>query len=335
MKRKSLLLVVLMAFMLSLAPACASQPTVNWILGTAEPKLEDWNIAPLVELGERVSARTDGKFTIDVTIGKELGVERDAIATLLSDGVIQMAFLTGSAAGHFPHIEVHYLPFLVGAGGDPLADGHKIETALADIDKREFAKLGISPYNFLVMTPVQIISKEPIEDASDLKGMKIRAWSEATADIIRAIGGEPVIMSITETYVSMERGVVDGVMTGIPAMISMSLYETGKYCTLINLAPGQIHNVYNIEAFEALPDEYQKILLEEEKTLHEQYVAAQPTVDKESLDELKALGVEVREVPSDARARMVAQVKPLWEEWGSESALNRETLDTALAALGL
>jgi|DeeseametaMP2100_FD_k123_107032_1 TRAP-type C4-dicarboxylate transport system substrate-binding protein len=334
MKRKGILLVVLMALVLSLVPACA-QPTVNWTLGTAEPKLEDWNIAPLVELGDRISARTDGKFTIHVTIGKELGVERKAIATLLSDGVVQMAFLTGSAVGHFPHLEVHGLPFLVGSGGDPLTDGHKIEAALADIDTREFGKLGIAPYNFLVMTPVQIISKEPIEDASDLKGMKIRAWNEGTANIIKAIGGEPVIMSITETYVSMQTGVVDGVLTGVPAMISMSLYEPGKHLTLINLAPGQIHNVYNIEAFEALPEDYQKMLIEEEKTLHAQFIAAQPKVDKASLEELKGLGVEVREVPPEVRKRMVTQVKPLWEAWGAKSPLNRETLDTAMAALGL
>ena len=317
------------------APAPAL-PEVSWLLGTVEPSRTDWSVAGLVELGDRVAERTNGKFTIDVPVSDELGVERTALPALLSQGAIEMAFFPGGAvAGDFPHLNVLGLPFLIGSQQGPLVDAHKVEKAIEHITVREFKKRGIAPYTFYPLTPVQLITEERIEDHSDLKGMKVRAWSEAIAAIVTALKGEPVIMSVTETYVAMERGVVDGVLTGVPAMLSMSLYEPGNYCSLINLAPGCIYIAYNIEAFEALPDEYKEILRDEERIVREHYKEAQPKEDEKSLKELEAKGVELIEVSPEESERIVAQVSPLWEEWAAESALNRETLDAALRGLGL
>ena len=91
----------------------------------------------------------------------------------------------------------------------------------------------------------------------------------------------------------------------------------------------------NIEAYEALPKEYQVILREELKNMEEWFVENQPIEDKKSIDVNSDYGVEVVEPPSEQMAKVVVKVKPLWEEWAKESAVNQEAYDLALKALGL
>lgn len=184
------------------------------------------------------------------------------------------------------------------------------------------------------MTPTAIISKEPIEDMSDLKGLKVRAWDAATSNIVKALNGEPVVMVASEYYLAMQRGVVDAVLTGVPGMLANAIHEQAKHVYVLGLAPACLQVGYNIEKFEALPEEWQQILIEEWDILAKKMYDAQPAADTESLDKIAGFGATVHEVPADQRAKMIEQVKPLWEEWANAGQTNMEAYDAALKAMG-
>ena len=342
MKLRGLLVGCLIVVLVSsLVVACAAPapapalPEITWKLGCSEATHDEWNVHVVDVMADRIRDRTDGRFNIIVYVSGELGVKRELLPKTLSAGVIDMAWnCTGHIAGTFSHLGVYGLPFLVGGTEGALKDGHRAAGALHDITVREFAKLGIAPGMFFVMTPVQLISKTPVDDVSDLKGLKVRAWDEATSNIIMNMKGVPVIMSVTETYLAIQRGVVDAVLTGVPAMITQSLQELAKNMYLINLAPACVYVNYNIEAFEALPEEYQQILLEELELLEKRADEAQPIADKESLDVMAAAGVDLIEPTPEQMERVIAQVMPLWEDWAAESAINKEAYDAVMAAFG-
>lgn len=77
--------------------------------------------------------------------------------------------------------------------------------------------LAVTPY------PAQILfSNEKIGSLSDLKGKKIRASGWTTAQFIEALGAAGVTISFSEVAQALQRGVVDGAVTG-----SLSGYNAG------------------------------------------------------------------------------------------------------------
>jgi TRAP-type C4-dicarboxylate transport system substrate-binding protein len=77
--------------------------------------------------------------------------------------------------------------------------------------------LSVTPY------PAQILfSRDRISSLSDLRGKKIRASGWTTAEFINAVGATGVTLSFSEVPQAMQRGVVDGAVTG-----SLSGYSAG------------------------------------------------------------------------------------------------------------
>ena len=337
MKKKMLLILLAVLLTLGLVAASCAAPApekAHWTFGCSEATHEEWNVAICDVLTDNVRTRTDGNFDIVLYTAGEIGLQREAFPRAVATRAIDMGWHAhGHITGVYPFMGLYSLPFLVGA--DVVADGLTVEAAIRDIIVREFEKQGLGYGSFFGQTAVQLISKESIDDISDLKGLKCRAWDEVTASIIRSLKGEPVIMSVTETYVAMQRGVVDAVLTGVPAMITQSLQEQAKYLYLFNLAPAYIHISYNLESFAELPTEYQEILLDEFELLRQRGIEAQPVADSKSLDQMTAAGVELVSPPADQLERARTQVKHIWDSWAAENPVNKEAYDAALKALGL
>ena len=284
-------------------------------------------------LTDNVRKRTNGNFDITLYTAGEIGLSREAFPRAVATRAIDMGWHAhGHISGIYPYMGVYSLPFLI---TDSLVDGNKVEEAIRDIIVRTWAKDGLGYGARFAMTPAAVISKKPIADISDMDGLKCRAWDDVTSTIIKSLNGEPVIMSVTETYVAMQRGVVDAVLTGIPAMYDYSLQEQAKYLYLYNLAGAFIHISYNLEAFAELPKEYQDILLDEFKLLDQRGIEAQPIADNESIDQMKAAGVDVIKPPADQFDRARAKIMFMWDEWGAVNPVNKEALDAAKAALGI
>ena len=53
-----------------------------------------------------------------------------------------------------------------------------------------------------------------VETAADIKGLKIRASGPEEAAVIKAVGGVPVAMGITQIAESLNRGVIQGALSG-------------------------------------------------------------------------------------------------------------------------
>lgn len=59
-----------------------------------------------------------------------------------------------------------------------------------------------------------IFLRKPIKTLADFKGLKIRVFP-AIAPAVKALGGNPVVLPMTQIYTAMERGVVQGFATGV------------------------------------------------------------------------------------------------------------------------
>ena len=73
-----------------------------------------------------------------------------------------------------------------------------------------------------------VFLRNPIQKLSDLKGMKIRVFP-AIAPAVKALGAQPLVLPMTEIYTAMERGIVQGFVTGVSGAFKTYRGVLGAY----------------------------------------------------------------------------------------------------------
>jgi hypothetical protein len=74
---------------------------------------------------------------------------------------------------------------------------------------------------------------------------------------MRALGGIPLLIPMPDTYLSMDKGVIDGMDVSWEATYSFRLYEIVKYYTFVPLSSTNFSMVMNKEKWESLPKDIQ------------------------------------------------------------------------------
>lgn len=78
-------------------------------------------------------------------------------------------------------------------------------------------------------------TKKLVKTLEDAKGLKIIAWNRAAADVISALGANPVQIGTTDTYLALERGMADGVLCPLAPIVSYKISEATKYTTVCDI----------------------------------------------------------------------------------------------------
>jgi TRAP-type C4-dicarboxylate transport system substrate-binding protein len=219
------------------------------------------------------------------TVPKALGADTKVIMTSLNQINIQgAAVMRQMDMGVFDvvHTVVDYVvsdcPELAGLDLPALAMDIKTARKVVDAYKPVMEKALEKTFNvkLLALTPypAQILfSNVPITSLKDLRGKKIRASGWTTAQFIDALGAAGVNISFAEAAQSLQRGVVDGAVTG-----SLSGYNAGWGDVTKYLYPLPIGGWDYVMSVISL------------KTWNKLTVAQQKTLQKLALDNLETPG---------------------------------------------
>jgi TRAP-type C4-dicarboxylate transport system substrate-binding protein len=80
--------------------------------------------------------------------------------------------------------------------------------------------------------PYLMISKnKPVRTLEDIKGMKVRVTGGPPTDQMRALGGSPVLIPMPDIYISLQKGVIDGMAAPWEAIHGFRLHEVVEYYT--------------------------------------------------------------------------------------------------------
>ncbi len=102
---------------------------------------------------------------------------------------------------------------------------------------------------------------KPVRSLADLKGMRIRAQTDAI-DTLRELGADPVNMPMSEVYSALAKGVVDGVAAPADAMKSVHLAEVAKHFTTLRFSRGAYPaRAMSDIAWRRLPPDLQHLLI--------------------------------------------------------------------------
>lgn len=259
-------------FELKLAHADSTDPTVSR------------KQAQALAFASLVNSRSGGRLVVKVYGAGSLGAEREYVEGIKA-GTVEAGIASGVIANFFPTAAVTDIPFLFptsqvawevmdGPFGDKLRALFLKETGMRAL---AFAEVGFRHFTNNV---------RPIKSPADLKGLKIRVQETPVyVNMLRAVGASPTPVAWTETYTSLQTGVVDGQENPVGSILSGKIYEVQKYVTLDGHVYGVDWFIINEKFFRSLPADLQYIVLDSAQ--------ASSTVGRGVLTYINAAGIQV------------------------------------------
>ncbi|URI09026.1 TRAP transporter substrate-binding protein [Aquincola tertiaricarbonis] len=246
----------LAAALLTFGAVMASQAQTKWDLPAAYPAT-NFHTENLTQFAADVDKATGGKLKITV----------HANASLFKANEIKRAVQGGQA----PIGEVLLANFenenpIYGADGIPfLATSYAESKKLAEAQKPVLQKLLASQGMMLLYTvpwpPQGIYVKKEIASVADMRGLKWRAYSPATAKIAELIGAQPVTIQAAELSQALATGVVESYMSSGSTGYDSKTYESIKYWYDTQAWLPKNGILVNKKAFDALDKPTQDALL--------------------------------------------------------------------------
>lgn len=110
--------------------------------------------------------------------------------------------------------------------------------------------------------PVVIVSNKKILTPADLKGVRIRVFSEGTAALFRELGAAPLQIPFADVYTSLQKGTIDAALIGFQGVQSQRIYEIAKFLVIPAsfVGTGLQGYVANLAWWRGLADADRKIL---------------------------------------------------------------------------
>jgi TRAP-type C4-dicarboxylate transport system substrate-binding protein len=152
-------------------------------------------------------------------------------------------------------------------------------------------------------TQFHLYLKKPIKSA-DLKGLNIRV-SPMYLQVIKGLGGNPVVIPPTEVYAALERNVVDGYCWPSVGIGDWGWQKQTKYV----VEPGfyQVPNplVMNLNTWKKLPKKLQDLLTEAAAESEKRVVADFNELAKKERPLLLSQGIEVIDLPPAEKTKFL------------------------------
>ncbi len=182
----------------------------------------------------------------------------------------------------------------------------------------------------------QLILRAPVSKEGDLAGRKIRG-TQNYAGMINMLGASPVVMPGPEIYPALERGVIDGAGWPVIGILANRWNEPAKYLLRPSFGVAVYPLFMNLDAWNKLKPEQQKVMLEEGRKIEESFFANWARLVDDEQAKLLAAGSIITEMGPQQRKKMGASwSEALWKAAKSQkNAADVEALHTFAKKSGL
>ncbi len=163
---------------------------------------------------------------------------------------------------------------------------------------------------------IALTRSKQIKTLDDMKGLKLRATGLNLMNLMTTLGVTPVLFPMPDAYMSLDKGVVDGMTAPFEAAISFRLHEVTKYMTV---APWTFfHFTYSMNKakWDSLPKDIQEAItkvnnLENARLLSRKW-------EENAMQEFLQISkgkVEPYTLPDSEVKKLYNVSKPLRDEW--------------------
>lgn len=281
------------------------------------------------EFARRANAQLGDRAKVLVFGSSQLGDDTEVLQKV-KVGTVDFALPSTIMSSVVPAFGLFEMPYLV----KDRAHMQRIERdivwpTLAPLaEKQGYKILAVWENGFRQITN----NKHPIVTPDDLKGIKLRVpKGKWRVRMFQAYGASPSAMGLSEVFVALQTGVMDGQENPFPQIYGMKFQEVQKYLSLTDHVYTPAFVVVSAKKWETLPPDVRRVL---ELTAMETQAYVYETaarMDKDLLDKLKAAGMKVNAADRQA---FVKASGPIYEEFAREVPGGKEMIDKALELAG-
>ncbi len=188
--------------------------------------------------------------------GAIIGGSAQAIDEMVK-GVADIGFISpGQARTGYDLAKANFL-FFIGANFN---NGYSIfRQVLNKVPEIEKEYKGLKVMCWSSGTQYDLLSRKPVRKLADMKGMRVKTLGEITS-VLKDLGVEGVDSPMTEVYMSLQKGILDGGFVTYNTLEVLRFSEVAKYYTVLNLyRPHTGSRVMSLVTWNKLPPDIQKV----------------------------------------------------------------------------
>ena len=276
-----------------------------------------------------VEEKTDGRITVDLYAGGQLGGDADMME-MLQLGTLDVAVTSTPTIANFTDVMVGCdMPYIwkndLGAMYSVLTDG-EVGRQLLDRLQEETGIVGVS---FLYQPFRHIFTNKAITSLADFQGLKLRCMQTPVhQEIFSTLGMSPVALPYNDIYSAMQNHTIDGFESDAVGAVTSKFYEVASNMTISAHFNNTMVLLMSDKAFSAMPEADQQICMEAGESAAKASYDCSVANNDAAIQTLKDNGMTVSEIDM---TDIYAAVQPVIDKY-SESIPEVKTLVEAAAA---
>ena len=294
----------------ALLATAVAQAQTKWDLPAAYPA-SNFHTINLSEFAADVDKATGGKLKITVHANGAL-FKAPEIKRAVQGGQAQIGeVLISNFSNEWQIFGADALPFLA----DSYDESVKLWKAQRPMFDKKLGEQGLMALYAVPWPPQGIYAKKPLNVASDLKGVKWRAYNPQTSRIAELVGAQPVTVQAAELSQALATGVVESYMSSGSTGWDSKTYEHLKYWYDTQAWLPKNVVLVNRAAFTALDKATQDAVLKAGADAETRGLAASKKANGETLEKLKGAGMQILPPSAQLKADMKKVGDTMLKEW--------------------
>jgi len=279
-----------------------------------------------IEFAKRVKEKTGGKVILQVYGASQLGDDTELMQKVKL-GTVDMALPSTVMSSVVPAFGLFEMPYLVKDRDHMKRIDKEIvwPTLVPIAEKAGYRILATWENGFRQITNNLHAIKVP----ADLKGIKLRVpKGKWRVKMFQAYGASPSAMGLSEVFVALQTGVMDGEENPLTQIYTSKFQEVQKYLSMTDHVYTPAYVVTSPRKFDALPEALRKQIQEAAQETQAFVYQTGAKMDDELLGKLKQGGMQVNQ--ADKLAFQKAS-KSVYDDFSTEVPNGKQMIEKAIA----
>jgi len=306
---------------LAVTAATGAFAQTKWDLPAAYPA-SNFHTENLEQFAKDVDRLSGGKLKITVHPNASL-YKAPEIKRAVQQGQAQVGeILLVNFENENPIYGTDGVPFLATS----YAESKKLDSAQRPVLEKLLNAQGMRLLYAVAWPPQGIYTNRTINSVADMKGLKWRAYSPATAKIAELVGAQPVTVQASELSQALATGVVDSYMSSGSTGYDSKTYEHIKnwYNTQAWLPKNAV--IMNIAAFNALDKATQDAVLKAAADADARGWKLSEEKNQWYVDQLKAKGMNILQPSPQLTSELKKIGDVMLTDWLAKAGADGKTI---------
>ncbi len=282
----------------------------NWSLYNHQSAPQFTTSVGAKKLADKITQDTSGEVKVRLHLAGTLQIATSDITSAVAQNVVQMGddlFFSGNV----PIGAILKLPFLVRS----YEEFQKASAIAQPYVEKAYEQRGVVVLASYAYPMQYIWARKDIGTLEAISGSKLRVASPEQSEFVSRFGGSSVSIGASEVPSALDRGVVDGLVTG---SVGADLWQDMlSYGYLVGLNYNNVYIIANKAAFEALTPQQQEIVRAAAVETANWNTETMRGEDAEIIERLGKDRMKIVTPRAEDIAKAEADMKPYWDEWAA------------------